>query len=174
MIDYWNARRGDGAPPARAAIDPSEFADIITQAFVIGRARTGVYPFRLAGSLLEDLHRRSLLPDDFLGLWAISDRPKVGVAIESALHAGEAVVAHAVGRTARGHQAKLEIFLAPLAGPAGQVDRLLGLYQPVSPLFRLQSESIERLFLSDIAFADAERTVPSPLRIASVDGRRIA
>ena len=174
MIDYWNACKGDGTAPARSAIDPSEFADIITQAFVIGRLRAGLYPFRLAGSLLEDLHRRSLLSEDFLGLWAIPDRPKVSVALESALQAEEAVVAHAIGRTAQGHQAKLEILMAPLAGPAGEVDRLLGLYQPVSPLFRLQSETIERLFLLDIGFADAERIIPLPLRIAAVDGRRIA
>jgi hypothetical protein len=174
MLDYCSARRGDGPAPARAAIDPAEFSDIITQAFVIGRERASVYPFRLAGGLLEDLHRRTLLSQDFMDLWAIPDRSRVGAAIESALRNGEPLIAHALGRTARGHDAKLEIILAPLAGPSGNIDRLLGLYQPVSPLFRLQNEAIERLFLLDIAFADSELAAPAPLRIAAVDGRRIA
>jgi hypothetical protein len=174
LIDYWSARKGDGPAPSRAAIDPAHFSDIITQAFMVGRTRTGVYPFRLAGGLLEDLHRRPLLGADFMTLWAVSDRPRIAAAVESALHRGAALLAQVLGRTVQGHQAKLEIVLAPLASPTGQVDRMLGLYQPVSPLFRLQNEAIERLFLLDIAFADTGLAPPSPLRIAAVDGRRIA
>jgi hypothetical protein len=174
MIGYWDARKGDAHAPARASIDPAEFSDVITQTFIIGRTRAGVYPFRLAGGLLEDLHRRTLLGSDFMGLWAGGDRPKVQTAIESALNRGEALVAIALGRSLRGQEAKLEIILAPLADSNGRVDRLLGLYQPVSPLFKLQNEPIERLFLQSIAFSDADLDVPSPLRIAAVDGRRIA
>jgi hypothetical protein len=174
MIDYWNARKGDGQAPPRAAIDPAEFSDVITQAFMIGRTSAGAYPVRLAGALIEDLHKRTLLGADFLALWAVSDRPRLTAAIESALHNGEALVAQALGRTIQGHQTKLEIVLAPLAGPDGRVDRVLGFYQPVAPLFRLQGEAIERLFLLDIAFADSGAAPPAPLRIAAVDGRRIA
>ena len=141
---------------------------------MIGRSRSGVYPIRLAGALLEDLHRRTLLAADFMSLWTMSDRPRLATAIEAALYSGEALVAQALGRTLKGHQAKLEIVLAPLANANGEVARMLGLYQPVSPLFRLQGEAIERLFLSDIAFAESGLAPPSPLRIAAVDGRRIA
>jgi hypothetical protein len=174
MIDYWDARRGDALAPARADIDPAEFSDIITQTFIIGRTRAGVYPFRLAGGLLEDLHRRTLLGADFMALWSGTDRPKMQAAIESSLQRGEALTATALGRSLMSQEAKLEIILAPLADSAGRIDRLLGLYQPVSPLFKLQNEPIERLFLQSIAFADTGLETPSPLRIAAVDGRRIA
>jgi hypothetical protein len=174
MIGYWDARKGDARAPARASIDPAEFSDVITQAFIIGRERLGVYPFRLAGGLLEDLHRRTLLGSDFMGLWSGSDRPKVQAAIESALHRGDALVATALGRSLRGQEAKLEIILAPRADSNGRIDRLLGLYQPISPLFKLQNEPIERLFLQGIAFAETGLEIASPLRIAAVDGRRIA
>jgi hypothetical protein len=174
MIDYWEARRGDALAPARTSIDPAEFSDVITQTFIIGRERAGIYPFRLAGGLLEDLHRRTLLGCDFMGLWSGGDRSKVQAAIESALNRGDALVATALGRSLTGQEAKLEIILAPLADSAGRVDRLLGLYQPVSPLFKLQNQPIERLFLQSIAFADTGLEIPSPLRIAAVDGRRIA
>jgi hypothetical protein len=174
LINYWDARRGDALAHPRASIDPAEFSDVITQTFIIGRTRPGAYPFRLAGGLLEDLHRRTLVGADFMGLWAGGDRPKVQAAIESALNRGEALIAVALGRSLRGQEAKLEIILAPLANSAGRVDRLLGLYQPVSPLFKLQNEPIERLFLHSIAFADSGLETPSPLRIAAIDGRRIA
>jgi hypothetical protein len=174
MIDYWGSRRGEALAPPRASIDPAEFSDVITQAFIIGRTRAGVYPFRLAGGLLEDLHRRSLLGADFMGLWVGSDRPKLQAAIESALHGGDALVATALGRSLRDQEAKLEIVLAPLADSVGRIDRLLGLYQPVSPLFKLQNSPVERLFLQNIAFAGTGLETPSPLRIAAVDGRRIA
>lgn len=174
MIDYWDAHRGEALAPARASIDPADFADIITQTFIIGRARPGVYPFRLAGGLLEDLHRRSLLGADFMGLWAAGDRPKIQAAIESALIRGDALVATALGRSLMSQEARLEIILAPLADSTGRVDRLLGLYQPVSPLFKLQNQPVERLILQSIAFADTGLATPSPLRIAAVDGRRIA
>jgi hypothetical protein len=174
MIDYWNVRKGDGLAPPRASIDPAEFSDVITQTFVIGRARAGVYPFRLAGGLLDDLHHTSLLASDFTTLWAIGDRPKMQAAIEAAVHRGSALLADVKGRTLQGLEARLEVFLAPLSNPTGQIDRLLGLYQPVSPLFRLQNQPIERLFLQNIAFAGAGEATPAPLRIAAIDGRRIA
>jgi hypothetical protein len=174
MIDYWSDRRGDALAPARAGIDPAEFSDVITQAFMIGRSRLGVYPFRLAGGLLEDLHRRPLLGVDFMSLWAVGDRAKVQTAIEAALYRGEALLAHVLGRSLQGHEARLEVVLAPLADSMGRIDRLLGLYQPTSPLFRLQNEPVERLFLQSIAFADNGMATPAPLRIAAIDGRRIA
>ena len=174
MIDYWTARRGDAPAPARAQIDPADFSDVITQAFIIGRERLGVYPFRLAGGLVEDLHRRTLLGYDMLSLWSAGDRPRIQAAIEAALNSGDALIVQALERTLQGHEARLELLLAPLADSYGRINRLLGLYQPTSPLFRLQNEPIERLFLQNIAYADNGQAIPSPLRIAAVDGRRIA
>jgi hypothetical protein len=174
MLDYWAARRGETLAPPRASIDPAEFSDVITQAFMIGRTRLGLYPFRLAGGLLEDLHRRALLGCDFMSLWAVGDRPKVQAAIEACLYRGEALVAQALARSLHGLEARLEIVMAPLINPTGEIDRILGLYQPVSPLFKLQNEPVERLFLQTIAFADGGMATPAPLRIAAVDGRRIA
>ena len=173
MLAYWDAQReGDGAPP-RSAIDPAAFSDIITQAFMIGRERAGIYPFRLAGALLSDLHLQPLTGSDFTLMWNPADRPRLQSAIEAALTRRQSLTLLAHGRSLTGAQARLEIMLAPLAGPKGQVDRLLGFYQPVTPLFRLQNKRIERLFLLDAAFADGGDAI-SPLRLAAMDGRRMA
>jgi hypothetical protein len=173
MIDYWRSLRGADPAPPRANIDPVQFSDVITQTFMIGRVR-GAYPFRLAGSLLEDVHHRGLLGSDFMALWAMGDRPKIQAAIESALGRGEPLLAVALGRSREGFEARLEILLAPVMSPSGAVDRMLGLYQAISPLFRLQNQPIERLFLQDVAFAASGLATPTPLRIAAIDGRRIA
>ena len=174
MIGYWDERRGDAAAPQRAAIDPADFSDLVTQAFLIGREGPGAYPFRLAGALLDDLHRGPLLGLDFVQLWTATDRPRLQTAIETALSRRQMLVATAHGRSLSGAEAKLEILLAPLADNRGAVERLLGLYQPVSPLFRLDDQPIERLFLLDMAFAGGGDPLAAPLRLASLDGRLIA
>lgn len=174
LLGYWEGWRGQAPCPQRSSIDPAEFADIVTQTFVVGRERPGAYPFRLAGALIEDLHRGPLAGRDFLSLWAPLDRPQIRAGLEAALARRQSLIATAHGRSLSGAEARLELLLAPLAGRQGQVDRLLGLYQPTSPLFRLRDQSIERLFLDELAFADGGGEVLAPLRLASLDGRRIA
>ena len=174
MLDYSEARRGDQAAPQRASIDPADFADVVTQAFLIGRETPGAYPFRLAGALLEDLHRGPLVGRDFMQLWATADQPRMRAAVEAAFSRRQSLIATAHGRSACGAEARLEILLAPLTARLGQVERMLGFYQPVSPLYRLQNQTIERLFLADIAFADGGDPVAAPLRLACIDGRLIA
>lgn len=174
MLGYWEGQRGEGDCPLRSSIDPAAFAEVVTQAFVIGRCDGAAYAFRLAGALLEDLHPGPLAGSDFMSLWAPSDRLRMKAALDAALSSRRSLIATAYGRNLSGAEARLEILLAPLAGGQGQIDRLLGLYQPTSPLFRLQGQTIERLFLEQITFADGAEPTPTPLRLAAVDGRLIA
>jgi hypothetical protein len=174
LLGYWEGQRDEGGCPQRSSIDPAAFAEMVTQTFVLGRARAGAYPFRLAGALLEDLHRGPLAGFDFMALWSSGDRPRVQAAVEAALGRGQSLIATAYGRSVKGSEARLEILLAPLAGRQGRVDRMLGLYQPTSPLFRLEGQRIERLFLEEIAFADGGAPILPPLRLAAMDGRLIA
>jgi hypothetical protein len=173
MLGYWEGRRNEGGCPERSSIDPAAFPEVVTQTFLLGRERAGAYPFRLAGALVEDLHGGPMFGLDFAALWAPADRRRVQAAVEAALSRRRSLIAAAWGRSLAGAEARLEILLAPLAGRQGQVDRLLGLYQPTSPLFRLQDQKIERLFLQQIAFADGGEPVAAPLRLAAVDGRLI-
>jgi hypothetical protein len=173
MLGYWEGQRSEGGCPPRSSIDPAAFCEVVTQTFVLGREGAGAFPFRLAGALVEDLHGAALSGLDFAALWARTDRPRVQAAVEAALSRRRSLIASAYGRSLSGAEARLEILLAPLAGREGRVDRLLGLYQPTSPLFRLHDQRIERLFLQEIAFADGGEPVPAPLRLAAIDGRLI-
>ena len=52
---------------------------------------------------------------------------------------------NAEGRARGGQTVALEIAVAPLDGASGEIDRLLGLYQPLSPVAALMGQRIERL-----------------------------
>ena len=52
LIDYWQSRALDGAPPPRTSISPADFADLLPQVVMLGRVCSGIYPIRLAGALI--------------------------------------------------------------------------------------------------------------------------
>jgi len=177
LTDYWRARRGVLRAPLRSNVDPSDFADLLPQVFMLGRLGAGHYSFRLAGGLLTDLHGQELRKADFSSLWVQFDRAQLNSAMENALRRSHVLVIEADGATAQGGVAAFEILLAPLVSKNG-FDRFLGLYQPTSPLSRLDDRPVSRLSIKLIrALAGApdmaDQTVPQ-LRLAAVDGRRIA
>jgi len=179
LTDYWRRRRGTGLVPLRSSVDPCDFADLLPQVFILGRHAVGRYGFRLSGGLLEDLHGYDLRRAEFISQWTNVDRPNLQAAMESALRRGHAIVVESKGHTVEGFSARLEILLAPMISNTGQVDRFLGLYQPVSPLQRLCGRPIERLsverVLSLTQSPDAVQAHPFPrLRLAAIDGRQIA
>jgi hypothetical protein len=65
---------------------------------------------------------------------------------------------------------ELEVLFAPLTGPSGAPDRFLGLYQPLRAGWLGSFGQLSILAVNGLA-RSAE---PSGLRLAAVDGRRIA
>jgi hypothetical protein len=179
LTDYWRERRGAALAPLRARIDPCDFADLLPQVFILGRTAPGRYSFRLSCKLLEELHGPQLRRADFTALWADRDRIGLQSALEAALRRGQAMICDARGVTVEGHEADFEILLAPLTSGSGQVDRFLGLCQPVSPLQRLRGQALVRLTVLQLRplpqVGGGESVRPFPLlRLAAVSGRRIA
>ena len=178
LTDYWRARRGPRLAPLRASIDPCDFADLLPQVFILGRLTAHRYAFRLRGGLLEDLHGRDLRPVDFMSLWSAQHRIGLHAAMEGARRHGQALVVEARGFTEYGESADFEVLLAPMISATDQVDRFLGLLQPLTPLHRLDDHPIRQSFVLQIrAVGDAPggalRALPA-LRLAAVDGRQIA
>jgi hypothetical protein len=69
---------------------------------------------------------------------------------------------------------KLEIPIAPLRGPSGQIDRLIGLYQPIG-----SDAAPKGLFAPMLRIRGISTTAPGGeafprLRLAAVDGRTTA
>jgi hypothetical protein len=175
LIEDWRAHRGDRLAPARSDISPAQFREILPQLFILGCEEAGPETFRLAGGLLVDLHDRDLRGVSFLSLWPYPDRTLVADALEEARLTGAPAVLDASGWTPDGYEARLEIVLAPLTGPSGRVERILGLYQPTSSVRRLVGQPIQELTLREIKSAgQPARPAPRPrLRLVALEGARL-
>lgn len=168
LIDYWRDLPFRGAP-----IDPADFAPLAPQVFVLGRAGPGGYAFRLVGGLVRDLFGQDLRGESLLDLWRPRDAGPLRTALEAARRRREPLVAHAHALTERA-ALPLEVLLAPLPGDATRPDRVLGLVQPMTLVARLQGEPVRTLALERILSAGASVEPAPHLRLAALNGRRIA
>ncbi len=173
LIDYWRSRGGDGRLPARSAISPADFSEVIAQVFVLGRTRSGIYPVRLAGGFVTDLHQRDLRAQNGLSLVRERDRFALHTALETAWRRPEPVVA-TVEVLTEGSSLGMEILFAPLAGANGSPDRFLGLYQPLGMVARLRGLPALPFAVRDIRGMGPANEETPRLRLATLDGRRIA
>lgn len=173
LTEYWQAQRGAAAIPRRADIDPMAFHDLLPQVLIIGRTDQGTFPFRLAGGFVSDLHRADLRGRCLLELWRQSDRWQLKSALEFARRRPEPVLVSADILADGVPSVGMEVLFAPLTNAAGDADRFLGLYQPTGLINRLMGQPARALAMNGIARMDGGEAAPS-LRLASVDGRRIA
>ena len=172
LIDYWRSRKGVDQTPERTAINPVDIAPMLPQVFMLGRLGPGQYRVRLAGGFITDLHGRELRGDDFLRLWDPAGRTALQLALEAVRRHPEPLVIETEARAGDGVM-RLEILIAPLRGPSGQVDRLIGLYQPVTPAAALMGGIVRGLHIRGITATSTADPFPR-LRLASIDGRRVA
>lgn len=170
LIGYWSALAGGGAP-ARADFDVAEVAELMPRLFVLER---GPEPaFRLVGEFVADVHGRRLKGTEALDLFAATARPLARRSILQSVREGAPVVILGTGRAEDGAEVGLEITVAPLLSPRGAPDRLVGLFQPVSPLANLGGRPIRETTIR-MAVAAEPRPDRPRLKLAAVDGRRIA
>ncbi|KRB42653.1 MAG: PAS domain-containing protein [Pseudomonadota bacterium] len=173
MIDYWRSLGGYGGLPVRAAINPADFSTLMPQTFMLGRTSSGVYPVRLSGGLVADLHQRDLRGQNMLSLVSERDRFNLHTALETARRRPEPMVAEMEGRT-EGASLILEILFAPLAGAPGSPERFLGLYQPLSLVAKLNDMPIRDLAVRSIRGVGPANEETHRLKLATLDGRRVA
>lgn len=174
LIDYWRDRKGDAPAPARADIDPGDFRDLLPQVFIAGRERLGRMPFRLTGGFVSDLHARDLRGQDLLSLWALSHRLELKSALEVARRRCQPVVVTADIRAQGVPSVGMEVLFAPLRGAQGETDRFLGLYQPIAMIQRLEGRPAHELGVRKIETLGMANQQGPQLRLATLDGRRIA
>jgi hypothetical protein len=170
LIDYWQTRRLGDAAPTRASIDPMDFPTLLPQVFMLGRRAPGDYGFRLVGGFVGDLHGRDLRAVDFVSLWAPTARLSVQSALEQARRQVNPIRLTADAQ-ASGYALPLEIVLLPLTNPQGEVDRFLGLYQPLAGINRLRGQTADRLAL--VGFGYGEAMEGPRIRLAAVGGQRV-
>lgn len=173
LTEYWREQRLSGGAPTRASIDPMAFHDLLPQVFIVGLGSEGRYPFRLAGGFVTGLHGADLRGRDLLDLWRPADRWSLKGALDQARMRQEPVTVLADVLIDGGPAEPMAVWIAPLVGPGGKIDRFLGLYQPTGVPRRMLERPAR--MLAARGFSGAETIAPLPgLRLAAVDGRRIA
>ena len=173
LIVFWHRRRIGPMAPARASIDPSEFIQVLPLVFILGRRGFGDYAFRLAGELISELHGRDLRDEALSDLWEREDRRPLQMAMETVRRRVEPLIVECDAWPDGGLPVRIELMMAPLTGASGDIDRMLGLYQPLSPTGALLNRKIQGLSIRSIISGGAGESLPH-LRLAAVDGRRIA
>jgi hypothetical protein len=170
LIDYWRDLRVDQPMPARAAVDPSGFVALAPRAFIASRDSLGAFELRLAGEMVIELHGRQLRGEQVGRLWRPIHRQRLAGLMEAALAAGEPLVITAEAWSPDASRLRLEVLFLPLLGPDAIADRFLGLYQPISGVWRGPVSELALL----AAHGVADETLPFHLRLVSVDGRQTA
>jgi hypothetical protein len=173
LLDYWRMRRGDEDAPSRADIDPADLIDLLPKVFMLGREGPGRYSVRLAGGFIAKVHGRELRGADALKLWDPAARTPLQLALEAIRRHPEPLVIDAEARAGE-IGARFEILVAPLRGPSGQIDRLLGLYDPASPEMDLKGAVISPLQIRGIVSTAPTNDAFPRLRLAAIDGRQTA
>jgi hypothetical protein len=170
LIDYWRSRRGERAAPRRSDIDPVDFARLLPRIFIAEARDGGDVVFRLAGEAVIELHGRPLSGQSLPSLWRHDHRRHLLTALQAALRSARPMVVGAEPDGPQNQDARLEVLFAPLTGPGGDVDRFLGLYQPLGGSF---AAPLDPLVIANLAGVPLDVSA-NPLRLAAVDGRRIA
>lgn len=139
-----------------------------------GRRSAGQYHLRLVGGFMADLHGCDLREENLLRLWDAPNRERLQLALEVARRRAEPMVVECEAAAGDDLAMSMEVVMAPLTGPSGEVDRLLGLYQPTSPVAALRGRVVRTLSARAIRTAQGGHEPPIGPRLAAVDGRRIA
>lgn len=147
---YWQTRRHGSAAPHRADIEPQDIARLLGHVFILWRVDAQHHIFRLAGTHLCDLYQREFRDQNFLSLWRGHDRTHVQAVLEASI--GGVAPASLIARasTLDQHQLPVEVSFLPLRGPSGEIDRTLGLFQPLDETASLRGRPIIRTVLQEI------------------------
>ncbi len=147
---YWQTRRQGGAAPLRADIEPQDIAKLLGYVFILWRADADHHIFRLAGTHLCDLYQREFRDQNFLSLWRGHDRTHVQAVLEASITgtAPASLIARAVSMDQR--ELPVEIAFLPLRGSSGEIDRTLGLFQPLDSVDEFRGRPVVRTTLREV------------------------
>ena len=129
--------------------------------------------FRLAGGWIEGAHGRPLKGAYLLEVWRRDSRLMVHRGLAQAFRDGRPMIFSADMEMEDGALLPAEIVAAPLRGPTGLPDRLLGLYQPLSTEGD-EAKAVQGLVVRAMTPATTPAARRAALTLAAIDGRRIA
>ena len=172
LVDAWAALPGASRIPDRAAFDPNALGRLLPQVFIAERRDEGLV-FRLAGGWIESAHGRPLKGAYLLEVWRRESRLMVHRGLAQTFREGRPMIFSADMEMEDGALLPAEVVAAPLRGPTGLPDRLLGLYQPLSAEGD-EAKAVQGLVVRAMTPATTPAARRAALTLAAIDGRRIA
>ncbi len=110
--------------PMREQIEPRKLGRHLSDLFFLEAEKDGDLSFRLAGTRICTLFGRELKNTRFLSLWSERDRAALGELSENVNSLEVPALVSHVGISMSGRSLGLEMFLAPLEAPNGQISLL--------------------------------------------------
>ena len=126
LYKYWNEIRGDRMAPRRFEIEPSRFASILPETFMVECEPGEGHRFRLAGTRVTEKLGFELRGRSFGDLFNAAEHADLGHFLESITERGAVGVIAAEMPTASGRKALFEAIILPLLHTQDRVTRLLG------------------------------------------------
>jgi hypothetical protein len=136
LYDYWNEVRRDRLAPRRLEIQPARIGDVLLDTFILERADSKEFRFRLAGTRVAARFSIDLKAQDFLSCWREADRSLLEHHLEAISDLGRVGLFTGEGQTRDGAgqpvTAAFELLVLPLVHTGQSIDRLLCLMVPLS------------------------------------------
>ncbi len=185
FLSYWRGLQpSPDRAPARDRFDPARLKNLIPQMIMISTADPSLR-FRLSGGFLVALHGYELKDTSFLSLFRSPFVNTAKTAISMSLRRQQPLILHLSApwqanrstdaEPSRNDTVSIEVCLCPITNRDGAVDRLVGIYQTLSPMPRNPHGTLGRYTLVSSRLYDHHRYVRAAhLRLVASDGRRIA
>lgn len=171
LIDHWTTLSrqpsATAGVPDRNSFHPDALGLRLPRLFMAEVTPSGAR-LRIAGSWVESFHGSMLADQPMLGLWRKTSHAMIAGALAQCIQEVRPfVIKAAIGLSGD----LIEVTLAPLRGATGQVDRVVGLYTPLSTLAFGEGDS--RLLTGRVCIGAGAAGRPA-LSLAAIHGRRIA
>ena len=133
LFNYWNEVRAGRLAPDRLEIEPARIAAILSETFMLQRAASDSYLYRLAGTRLCELFGAELRGRNFLDFWRREDFAGITRSLSAVCE--EAAVGVLTLENGDGPRRRLELeaILLPLSDGRKSLSRVLGAMTPVLP-----------------------------------------
>jgi hypothetical protein len=156
LYNYWNGLRGDRIAPRRFEVEPGCIGEILPDTFILERADSRTYPFRLAGTRICERFGFEFRGTNFVDGWSSDDQTILETQLATISQHGGAGLFTVEGRTPRNHVVSFELLILPLVHMQQTADRFLGSIAALESPEWLGSEPVgsKRLISSEIVWPD--------------------
>jgi hypothetical protein len=156
LYAYWNELRAGRLAPRRLEIEPSRIAPILAETFMLERAGTGAYQFRLAGTRLCEVFGSELRGSDFLAGWNEQDKVVLERQLATVCERGGVLTLGMEAGSDVRHRLELEVILLPLMHAGNTITRIIGAMGAATSPHWLSSQRLteRRLLRHDLMWPD--------------------